>query len=68
MKQRHIAADAYPWPYNGDLRAANTALVASSAPSPPPKRCARCCNSPLPPQSLFQKCKIYDFDSYETLN
>jgi biuret amidohydrolase len=25
--QRYIAADPYPWPYNGDLQGANTALV-----------------------------------------
>lgn len=25
--QRHIAAQPYPWPYNGDLRPANTALL-----------------------------------------
>ena len=25
--QRYVAADPYPWPYNGDLRPANTALV-----------------------------------------
>jgi biuret amidohydrolase len=25
--QRYIAADPYPWPYNGDLQAANTALM-----------------------------------------
>src|SRR5271169_4679855 len=25
--QRYVAADPYPWPYDGDLRAANTALV-----------------------------------------
>jgi nicotinamidase-related amidase len=27
MDQRQVAADPYSWPYNGDLRAANTALV-----------------------------------------
>jgi len=27
MSATHIAADPYPWPYNGDLRAANTALI-----------------------------------------
>ena len=25
--QRFVAADPYPWPYNGDLRAQNTALI-----------------------------------------
>ena len=25
--QRFVQANPYPWPYNGDLRAANTALV-----------------------------------------
>ena len=25
--QLYVAADPYPWPYNGDLRPANTALV-----------------------------------------
>src|SRR6187455_1318155 len=25
--QRFVAADPYPWPYNGDLRAENTALI-----------------------------------------
>ncbi len=24
---RYVKADPYPWPYNGDLRAENTALV-----------------------------------------
>ncbi len=27
MDQRYVAADPYPWPYDGDLRPANTALV-----------------------------------------
>jgi nicotinamidase-related amidase len=27
MSQGHVAADPYPWPYNGDLRPQNTALV-----------------------------------------
>ncbi len=27
MSERHVAADPYPWPYNGDLRPQNTALV-----------------------------------------
>ena len=27
MAQRYIAADPYPWPYNGDLRPENTALI-----------------------------------------
>ena len=27
MPERFIAADPYPWPYNGDLRPANTALI-----------------------------------------
>jgi nicotinamidase-related amidase len=27
MAERYIDADPYPWPYNGDLRPANTALV-----------------------------------------
>ena len=27
MAQRYVAADPYPWPYNGDLRADNTALI-----------------------------------------
>ena len=27
MKEKQIAADPYPWPYNGDLRAKNTALL-----------------------------------------
>jgi biuret amidohydrolase len=27
MTQRYIAADPYPWPYNGDLPPANTALI-----------------------------------------
>jgi len=27
MAATHIAADPYPWPYNGDLRPANTALI-----------------------------------------
>lgn len=27
MAPRYIAADPYPWPYNGDLRADNTALI-----------------------------------------
>src|SRR5260221_13035765 len=27
MTQRYVAADPYPWPYDGDLRPANTALV-----------------------------------------
>ena len=25
--ERYVAADPYPWPYNGDLRPQNTALV-----------------------------------------
>jgi biuret amidohydrolase len=25
--QRYVAADPYPWPYNGDLRQGNTALI-----------------------------------------
>lgn len=27
MTERFVAADPYPWPYNGDLRSGNTALV-----------------------------------------
>src|SRR5262245_25782613 len=27
MPERHVSADPYPWPYNGDLRAQNTALI-----------------------------------------
>ena len=27
MNERYVAADPYPWPYNGDLRPANTALI-----------------------------------------
>ena len=27
MTNRYVAADPYPWPYNGDLRPDNTALV-----------------------------------------
>jgi nicotinamidase-related amidase len=27
MSDRHVQADPYPWPYNGDLRPQNTALV-----------------------------------------
>jgi hypothetical protein len=27
MRERYILAEPYPWPYNGDLRPANTALV-----------------------------------------
>jgi nicotinamidase-related amidase len=27
MTQRHVPADPYPWPYDGDLRPANTAVV-----------------------------------------
>ena len=27
MAATHVAADPYPWPYNGDLRPANTALI-----------------------------------------
>ncbi|MFZ3234512.1 MAG: isochorismatase family cysteine hydrolase [Stellaceae bacterium] len=27
MTERYVAADPYPWPYDGDLRPANTALV-----------------------------------------
>jgi nicotinamidase-related amidase len=27
MSERHVAADPYPWPFNGDLRAPNTALI-----------------------------------------
>src|ERR1700751_4103412 len=26
-QQRYVAADPYPWPYNGDLRQGNTALI-----------------------------------------
>src|SRR6266436_4528382 len=25
--ERYVKSDPYPWPYNGDLRAANTALI-----------------------------------------
>ncbi|TIU30524.1 MAG: cysteine hydrolase, partial [Mesorhizobium sp.] len=27
ITQRYIDADPYPWPYNGDLRPDNTALI-----------------------------------------
>jgi len=27
VRERYVKADPYPWPYNGDLRAENTALV-----------------------------------------
>ena len=27
MNERYVQADPYPWPYNGDLRADNTALI-----------------------------------------
>ena len=27
MSQHHVEADPYPWPWNGDLRPANTALI-----------------------------------------
>ena len=27
MAQRYIAADPYPWPFDGDLRPENTALI-----------------------------------------
>src|SRR5580704_18465416 len=27
MPERHITSDPYPWPYNGDLRPDNTALI-----------------------------------------
>jgi len=27
MRQRYVKADPYPWPYNGDLRPENTALI-----------------------------------------
>jgi biuret amidohydrolase len=27
MAERYVAADPYPWPYNGDLRPENTALI-----------------------------------------
>src|SRR6202162_2477301 len=27
MSERYVQADPYPWPYNGDLRAANTAII-----------------------------------------
>src|SRR5260370_1743952 len=27
MTQHYVAADPYPWPYDGDLRPANTALI-----------------------------------------
>ena len=27
MTQHYVAADPYPWPYNGDLRSQNTALI-----------------------------------------
>ena len=27
MTERFITADPYPWPYNGDLRPENTALI-----------------------------------------
>jgi hypothetical protein len=31
MPERYIAAQPYPWPYNGDLRPANTALFLNVA-------------------------------------
>jgi nicotinamidase-related amidase len=27
MAERYVTADPYPWPYNGDLRPDNTALI-----------------------------------------
>src|SRR3984885_10177652 len=27
MAERYVSADPYPWPYNGDLRPENTALI-----------------------------------------
>ena len=27
MSERYVKADPYPWPYNGDLRPENTALI-----------------------------------------
>ena len=27
MRERYVKADPYPWPYNGDLRPENTALI-----------------------------------------
>jgi hypothetical protein len=27
LTQRYVTADPYPWPYNGDLRPENTALI-----------------------------------------
>jgi hypothetical protein len=27
MAERYVAADPYPWPFNGDLRPENTALI-----------------------------------------
>jgi hypothetical protein len=27
MAERYVKADPYPWPYNGDLRPQNTALI-----------------------------------------
>jgi biuret amidohydrolase len=27
MNTRHVASDPYPWPYNGDLRPANTVII-----------------------------------------
>lgn len=28
MAQRHVASQPYPWPFDGDLRPENTALLA----------------------------------------
>ena len=27
MAERYVAGDPYPWPFNGDLRPENTALI-----------------------------------------
>ena len=27
MAERYVKSEPYPWPYNGDLRAENTALI-----------------------------------------
>ena len=27
MREKFVAGDPYPWPFNGDLRAENTALL-----------------------------------------
>ena len=27
MSERYVKSDPYPWPYNGDLRPENTALI-----------------------------------------